>query len=223
MTSIAHPLWMKNIRRKPLFYLMLLPGVSYFIIFKYLPMWGVLIAFKDFQPFLGFFGSPWAGIRHFIRFFTEAQFLQLFGNTLTLAILNLLFFFPLPIILALLLNEVRNASIKRFIQTLVYVPHFMSWVVVVGITSVMVSTEGGVVNEILTLLELDEVPFLMSARWFRPLIVIQVIWKETGWGTIIFLAAIAGIDVQLYEAAIMDGANRFQQLLNVPFLRLGAQ
>lgn len=196
-------------------YVMLLPGVVFFILFKYMPMWGVLISFQDYQPFLGFGGSNWVGLKHFDRFFSDPSFWILFRNTFVLAVYNLVFFFPLPIILALMLNEIRLQAYKRVIQTIIYIPHFVSWVVVVGIAYLFFTTEGGLVNEWLASLGLEKVSFLLSADWFRTMITGQVIWKDTGWGTIIFLAALAGVDPQLYEAARIDGANRIRQLWHI--------
>ncbi|MBN2984910.1 sugar ABC transporter permease [Cohnella algarum] len=194
---------------------MLLPGVLYFLIFKYVPMYGLVMAFQDFRPGLGFTNSPWVGLKHFERLFGEPQFWRLFRNTLLLAIYNLVFFFPAPILLALMLNEVRREKFKRFVQTLVYIPHFVSWVVVVGICYILFTTENGVVNELLYRLTGEKIPFLLSPEWFRTVIVSQQIWKEVGWGTIIFLAALTGVDMQLYEAARIDGASRLRQIWHV--------
>lgn len=196
-------------------YLMLAPGLLYFLIFKYAPMWGLLIAFQNYQPVRGFLHSDWVGLTHFITFFSDDNFWILFRNTFALAMYNIIFFFPLPIILALFLNEVRFEPFKRFIQTLIYIPHFVSWVVIVGIFYIFFTTEGGLVNEILTRLGFEEINFLLSSSWFRTLVTSQVIWKEAGWGTIIFLAALSGIDLQLYEAARIDGANRMRQLWHI--------
>ncbi|WNR43457.1 ABC transporter permease [Paenibacillus roseipurpureus] len=196
-------------------YLMLLPGLLYFLIFKYVPMWGLLLAFKDYQPFLGFFGSKWVGLKHFQRLFHDPVFWMLLKNTLILAGYNILFFFPAPIALALLLNEARNEKFKRFVQTVIYVPHFVSWVVVVGIAYTFFTVDGGLVNEAIAAFGGQKINFLVSADWFRTMITSEVIWKETGWGTIIFLAALAGVDPQLYEAARMDGAGRLRQLWHV--------
>lgn len=196
-------------------YLMLVPGVLYFIVFKYLPMWGLVISFQDFKPYFGVFNSEWVGFKHFIRFFSEDAFWMLFRNTALLALYNLAFAFPAPIILALMLNEVRKELFKRSIQTLIYVPHFVSWVVVVGIFYMLLTTEGGIVNEMIAVLGGEKVPFLLSSEWFRPLITLQTIWKEAGWGTIIYLAALAGIDVQLYESARIDGASRWRQIWHI--------
>ncbi|NOU84326.1 ABC transporter permease subunit [Paenibacillus sp. LMG 31460] len=205
----------KIIARDRWLYFMLLPGVIYFILFKYLPMWGVLIAFKNYQPFLGFWHSDWVGLKHFTRFFSEPTFWMLFKNTVILALYNLVFFFPLPIVVALMLNEVRKEFLKRFVQTLVYIPHFFSWVVVVGIFYILFTVEGGVVNELIVKVGGERVNFLISSEWFRTMIMTEVVWKETGWGTIIFLAALAGVDPGLYEASKIDGAGRWRQLWHI--------
>lgn len=206
---------MKDLIRDKWMYLMLLPGVLYFVIFKYVPMYGLIIAFQDYKPHLGMLNSPFVGMKHFTRFFNEPQFLDLFRNTALLAVYNLAFFFPLPIVLALMMNEVRRERFKRFVQTLVYVPHFVSWVVVVGVFYMLLTTEGGVINELIFALTGEKIAFLLEPGWFRTMIVTQSIWKEVGWGTIIFLAALSGVDLQLYEAARMDGANRWRQLWHI--------
>jgi putative aldouronate transport system permease protein len=198
-----------------LIYIMLLPGMAYFVIFKYVPMWGLLIAFQDYLPFLGVMGSKWVGMKHFDTLFGDPIFWVLLRNTFVLAFYNLFFFFPLPILIALMLNELRSKLYKGFIQTLIYVPHFVSWVVVIGIVYLFLTTEDGVINDVLVQLGGQKVNFLLSKEWLRPLIIMEMIWKETGWGTIIFLAALAGVDPQLYEAARMDGANRIRQLWHV--------
>ncbi|MFC0211963.1 ABC transporter permease [Paenibacillus chartarius] len=206
---------MGRLMRNRWLYFMVLPGLLYFLIFKYWPMYGIFIAFKDYQPYLGFWDSPFVGFKHFERFFGDSNFLVLFRNTLILAAYNILFFFPLPIVIALMLNELRHEFVKRSVQTLVYIPHFMSRVVVVGIAYIFLTTEGGLVNEVLVRFGAEKINFLVSNEWFRTIITAEVIWKETGWGTIIFLAALAGVDPQLYEAARMDGANRLRQLWHI--------
>ncbi|WP_028552656.1 ABC transporter permease [Paenibacillus sp. UNC451MF] len=195
--------------------MLLLPGLAYFIIFKYVPMWGVLLAFKNYQPFVGFFKSEWIGMDNFRQFFNDPIFFRLMKNTLLLGLYDMVFFFPAPIILALLLNEVRKSFYKRFIQTLIYIPHFISMVIVASITYLMLTTEGGVINELLFKFIGLKIEFLTSEDWFRPLIITQSLWKEMGWGTIIFLAALAGVDQEQYEAAIVDGASRFRQLWHI--------
>ncbi len=205
----------KQIWKDHRLYIMLLPGILYFIIFKYIPMGGLIIAFQDYQPFLGFTGSEWVGFKHFERFFTEPIFWDLFRNTMILATYNIVFFFPLPIILALLLNEIRHLVFKRSIQTIIYLPHFISWVVVVGLGYIFLSSHDGVINLLLEKIGFAKIEFLTSEQWFRTVVIGEIIWKETGWGTIIFLAALAGIDPQLYEASRIDGANRWKQIWHI--------
>ncbi|MFE5317705.1 ABC transporter permease [Paenibacillus sp. NPDC056579] len=213
--SLKRSLVFRDLIRDRWLYLILFPGILYFIIFKYVPMWGLVMAFQDYKPHLGFAGSPWVGLKHFERFFSEPQFWMLFRNTIILAVYNLVFFFPLPIVLALMLNEVRKEAFKRFAQTLLYLPHFVSWVVAVGIFYILFTTEGGIVNEMIARLGMEKIPFLLSEDWFRTMIISQSIWKEAGWGTIIFLAALSGVDLQLYEASRMDGAGRWRQLWHI--------
>jgi putative aldouronate transport system permease protein len=207
--------WMQRLKKDKWLYLLLLPGLLYFLIFKYLPMWGIVIAFQNYSPFLGVLGSEWVGFEHFKNFFQNPDFFRLLRNTFTFAVLDLVFFFPAPIILALLLNELRSQLYKRTVQTLIYVPHFMSWVIIASITYIFFTTSGGVVNEIVSYFYGKEINFLSAPEWFRPLIMGQIIWKETGWGTVIFLAAIASVDQELYDAAIVDGAGRFRRLWHV--------
>ncbi|SFS92468.1 sugar ABC transporter permease [Paenibacillus sp. 453mf] len=205
----------KRIWKNKWIYVMLLPGILYFLIFKYLPMYGLIISFQDYKPFKGILGSEWVGFEHFARLFNEPDFLNILTNTLILFGLNLLFYFPVPIILALMLNEVRNSFFKKTFQTLVYLPHFMSWVIIVSIGYVMLTMDGGIVNELLVYFGFEKINFLLSTEWFRPTYIIQVIWREAGWGTIVYLAAIASVDPQLYEAAKMDGANRLRQIWHI--------
>ncbi|WP_407673181.1 ABC transporter permease [Paenibacillus alkalitolerans] len=205
---------MGKLKKDKWMYALLMPGLIYFIVFKYLPMWGVLISFQNYQPFVGFWNSEWVGFEHFRNFFTNPDFFRLLRNTFILAVYDLVFFFPAPIIVALLLNEVRIAVFKRLVQTFVYVPHFISMVIVASMTYVFLTT-GGVLNELITLATGQRFNFLSDPAWFRPLIILQIMWKETGWGTIIFLAALASVDVEQYEAAIVDGATRFQRLIHI--------
>ncbi|WP_441894556.1 ABC transporter permease [Paenibacillus sp. YAF4_2] len=213
--KLRRPSVLGRLKRDKWLYLLLTPGLLYFIIFKYVPMWGVMLAFKNYQPFLGFWKSDWVGLDHFHVFFTNPEFFMLLRNTLILSLYNLVFYFPAPIILALLLNEIRLAFFKRIVQTLIYIPHFISLVIVASLTYVFLTTEGGLVNEMLQKYFGSKVDFLSSPEWFRPMIIMQTIWKETGFGTIIFLAALAGVDVEQYEAAITDGANRWRQLWHI--------
>ncbi|MEK4435803.1 MULTISPECIES: ABC transporter permease [Paenibacillus] len=194
---------------------MILPGFVYFVIFKYFPMGGLIISFQDYQPYLGIKDSPWVGFKHFIRLFTEPTFAMLLSNTLILFALELIIFFPIPIILALMLNEVRSKMFKNSIQTIVYIPHFMSWVIIVSITYVFLSVDGGLVNEMIAAFGGNKISFLTSPEWLRPMYILQIIWKEAGWSTIIYLAAITVVDTQLYEAADMDGASRLRKMWHV--------
>lgn len=196
-------------------YFMIIPGLLFFVIFKYVPMGGLIISFQDYKPYSGISKSEWVGLEHFARLFQEPDFLMILSNTLILFAMNLLFFFPVPIILALMLNEVRHSFFKRIVQTVVYIPHFMSWVIIVSISFIMLSMDRGLINEILTVMGFDKINFLMSNEWFRPMYVLQIIWREAGWGTIIYLAAMAAIDPQLYEAARMDGASRLRQIWHI--------
>ncbi|MGO4545237.1 ABC transporter permease [Paenibacillus sp. 2TAB23] len=205
----------KRLWKNKYLYVMLLPGVFFFIVFKYIPMAGLSIAFQDYKPFKGIGGSEWVGFKHFERLFTEPDFLNILTNTLLLFGMNLLFYFPVPILLALMLNEVRSSFFKRTFQTLVYLPHFMSWVIIVSISFVMLTSDGGIVNELLAYFGFEKFNFLLSPEWFRPTYIIQVIWREAGWGTIIYLAAIASVDPGLYEAARMDGAGRVRQVWHI--------
>lgn len=205
----------KRLWRNKLLYIMLVPGVLYFLIFKYLPMYGLIISFQDYKPYQGIMGSDWVGLEQFRRLFSEPDFLNILSNTLILFAMNILIYFPVPIILALMLNELRGSFFKRTFQTLIYLPHFMSWVIVVSITFVMVTMDGGIINELLTFFGFEKVNFLLNPGWFRPLYIIQVIWREAGWGTIIYLAAIAAVDPGLYEAARMDGAGRLRQVWHI--------
>ena len=206
---------LKKIAKNKMIYLMITPGLLYLIIYKYLPMYGLIISFQDYKPYRGISGSEWVGFEHFNRLFTSPDFWMILKNTLVLFGLQLVIFFPIPIIIALMLNEVRRNYYKRAIQTLIYLPHFMSWVVVVSISYVLLTMDGGLVNGVLETLGFQPINFLLDSSWFRPMYILQIIWREAGWGTIIFLAAISSVDPQLYEAARMDGANRFRQIWHI--------
>lgn len=198
-------------------YIMLIPGTIYFIVFKLLPISYLSIAFQDYYLNLGISGSPWVGFDNFIKLFTQKgvyNFGLLMRNTLVLALYNLVFYFPAPIILSILLNEVRHLKYKRVLQSFIYLPHFLSWSVLVGIVYLFLSPSG-VINTIIRNSGLDTIPFLLNPSWFRILVVLEIIWKEVGWGTILYLAALSGVDEQIYEASIIDGAGRFKQLWHI--------
>lgn len=196
-------------------WLLALPGIVYFITFKYVPMWGILISFQEYSPFKGLWRSDWIGLDHYVRFFTNPDFLLLFRNTLAINFFNLAFFFPLPILISLMLNEVRKEYFKRTVQSIIYLPHFLSWVVIVGITFLLLSESEGIINKLLVALGFEPFGFLTNSNTFWLMLTVQSIWKEAGWGTIIFLAAMANVDPQLYEAARMDGASRLKQAWHV--------
>lgn len=203
---------LRRISKERWLYIMLIPGIAYFLLFVYLPMWGSLFAFMDYSPALGIFGSDWVGLKHFQRFVQSRQFTQLLSNTVILSVLNLVFYFPAPIILALLLNELKNQRFKRAIQSITYLPHFISTVIVVSIFRLIFSSENGLVNAALNAMGYESISFLTSKEWFRPIFLLQTIWKEVGWGTIIFLAALSNVDPSFYEAARVDGATHWQQM-----------
>jgi len=205
----------RRIKKNKLIYLMITPGVLYLFIYKYIPMYGLIISFQNYKPYKGISGSEWVGFDHFNRLFSSPDFWMILKNTLVLFGLQLVVYFPIPIIIALMLNEVRRNYFKRTIQTLIYLPHFMSWVVIVSISYVILTMDGGIINELLSSLGFKQINFLLNSDWFRPMYIIQVIWREAGWGTIIFLAAISAVDPQLYEAARMDGASRFRQIWHI--------
>ena len=196
-------------------YLMLLPAILYYIIFCYVPMYGVTIAFKDFNPMLGIWKSPWAGTEMFQKLFGMEKFYSVFWNTIRISLIRLIFGFPFPIIIALLLNELRLGKVKRVIQTAIYIPNFISWVVLGGILTSLLSMDSGIVNGVIKALGFAPIGFLTDEKYFVGTMVVSMIWKTFGWNTIIYLAAITGIDPQLYEAATVDGANRWQKLLHI--------
>ncbi|MBS4220345.1 sugar ABC transporter permease [Bacillus sp. FJAT-49711] len=196
-------------------YLMLVPALAYYFIFHYYPMYGVLIAFKNYNFTDGILGSSWAGFDHFTYLFQLDKFWQVFWNTLVISLYRLVFGFPFPLIIALLLNEVRKTLFKRTVQTIIYIPHFISWVIMGGLLISLLSIDSGIVNDIIRLFGGKPISFLTDESYFRSTLVWSMIWKEFGWNTIIFMAALAGVDPQLYEAAIMDGANRWKRIWHI--------
>ncbi|MGN7384892.1 ABC transporter permease [Paenibacillus sp. SAFN-117] len=206
--------WLRTIRADWLLYLFLLPGLLYFIVFKYLPMYGIIIAFQDYSPFKGISGSSFVGFKHFIRFFEDAEFITVFRNTLIISMYKLLFGFPVPIMLALMLNEVRKTWFKATAQTLFYIPHFFSWVIFGGIVIQVLSSKG-MINSLISWFGGDPVLFMTQKQFFRAILVISDIVKESGWSSIIYLAAIAGVNPSLYEAARMDGARKWHEIWHI--------
>ena len=196
-------------------YLFLIPTVAYFLIFRYYPMYGIQIAFRNFKSTKGILGSQWVGLRNFERFFSATDFWQLLNNTLSVSIGTLLCSFPVPILLALLLNQLPSKRYKKIVQTVIYAPHFISTVVLVGIISLFFSPSSGIVNFIIQWLGGTPIHFMGQASWFRPLYIGSDIWQNAGWGSILYLAALASISPELHEAAVVDGANKFQRILHV--------
>ncbi|MDF2835311.1 MAG: binding-protein-dependent transport system inner rane component [Paenibacillus sp.] len=206
----------KEYRKNKYLFLMLVPVLVWYGIFHYGPLYGILLAFKDFSPVKGIWGSDWVGLEHFkYLFYQSPDFARIFRNTVLISFYNIIFGFPAPIILALLLNEVRSNFFKRFAQSISYVPHFFSWVILSGIVIVMLSPSEGPVNYILHLFGVEPIYFLADTEYFRPTLVVTNIWKEIGWGTIIYLAAMSGIDPTLYEAAVIDGAGRWKKIWHI--------
>lgn len=195
-------------------YLLLLfvPALVYYILFKYVPMFGILISFKDYNAFKGVWASDWVGLKYYNLFFDSPDFPKLVKNTILLGVYKVIFGFPAPILLALLLNEVRRAVVKKFVQTVSYLPHFISNVVVVSMLFLFLSPSSGLVNNVIEWFGYDAVNFMQNDNYFRTIYVLSEIWQHVGWETIIYLAALSAIDPQLYEAARVDGANRWHQL-----------
>ena len=203
--SLLRAIWKHRI-----LYLFLLPCVVSLLVFAYYPMYGATLAFRDFRYDLGIIRSPWTGLKHFEAFITSIQFWQVIRNTLVISGLKLILCFPVPIILALLLNELRFNKLKRLVQTMSYLPNFVSWVVVVSLMTVLFSPYGGIVNNIRENLGLPSLFFMGERRFFYPIVVLSEIWKNAGWGSIIYLAALSGINPELYESAYLDGAGKLQ-------------
>ncbi|KAA1190876.1 ABC transporter permease [Paenibacillus sp. B2(2019)] len=196
-------------------YVIAIPGILYFIIFKYLPLAGSVIAFQNYNIFKGFTGSEWVGLEHFKTMFQYQDFGRILSNTILLGLYDLLFAFPAPILLALLLNELRLVFYKRFLQTVVYMPHFLSWVIVSGIALGILSPGTGIVNQVLKTFGFEPIYFLGENSYIRTILISSGIWRDSGYGTIIYLAALAGINPDLYEAAEVDGAGRWKQTLAI--------
>lgn len=204
-----------DIYRDRFLYLLLIPFLLWFLVFKYLPMWGIQIAFKDFSVFKGITDSPWLGFDHFIEFIGSEYFLRVLKNTIIISLYGLLICFPAQIILAIMISEVTCTMFKKTVQTLTYLPHFVSVVVVAGIVTTFLSPSNGLFNIILEKLGMEKIYFLTEPQYFRGIYTTMNLWKETGFASIVFIAAIAGVDTQLYEAAKIDGANKFRQIIHV--------
>lgn len=209
-----NPIW-KNVWKNWELYLFIAPAFLYFLIFHYGPMYGIQIAFKNFIPAKGITGSAWVGFDHFERFFNSYYFWDLLWNTLSISLYELAIGFPLPIILALAFNEIRNGIFKRTVQTVTYAPHFISVVVMAGMIITFLSPSSGIIVHIIEFFGIDAPAFLTDPAWFKTIYVLSGVWQSAGWGTIIYLAALSGVDPQLHEAAVVDGASRWQRILNI--------
>lgn len=193
-------------------FLMFLPGLAFILLFSYGQMYGLIIAFKDYNMGLGIMGSPWVGLKHFKAFFTDPTTLNVLKNTVLISLYRLLWGFPAPIMLAIIINEIGNVYFKKVMQTISYLPHFISWVVVSGVIINLLSPSSGAVNYVMKQFGMQPIFFMTSSKWFRTLLVVTGIWKEVGWGAVIYLAALSGIPQDLYEAAVIDGASRLQKI-----------
>ena len=204
----------KDVIRDKWLYLLLLPGIVFLIIFRYIPIFGNVIAFMDYNPYDAS-QNVWVGLKHFQDLLTRPQFLQVFGNTLYISILKMVCGFPIPIILALMMNEMKNLKFKKVAQTLLYLPNFISWVVLAGLIMNMLDPDTGVVTGIINSISGERIQVLTDTRYFVPMLIVTDIYKGAGWGTIIYFAALSGVDPQLYEAAEIDGARKWKQLLHI--------
>lgn len=205
----------KVLNRDKYLLLLILPVLLYYFVFHYIPMYGIIIAFKKFSPMKGILGSAWVGFDHFMHFFQSVYFWRLLKNTLLLSVYSLFWGFPVPILFALLLNEVREGIFKKSVQTISYLPHFISIVVVMGMIVNFTTVNGGVVNQMLGWFGIGPINFLSESGWFRTIYISSSVWQGFGWSSIIYLAAIAGIDPQLYEAAEIDGASRWRKMWHI--------
>ena len=204
----------KDVIRDKWLYLLLLPGIVFLIIFRYIPIFGNVIAFMDYNPYDAS-QNVWVGLKHFQDLLTRPQFLQVFGNTLYISILKMVCGFPIPIILALMMNEMKNLKFKKVAQTLLYLPNFISWVVLAGLIMNMLDPDTGLVTSIINSISGEKIQVLTDTRYFVPMLILTDIYKGAGWGTIIYFAALSGVDPQLYEAAEIDGARKWKQLLHI--------
>lgn len=195
-------------------YFLIFPGFIYFVLFQYVPLLGNIVAFQDFSPFLGFFDSPWVGLDNFARLFTDPDVGIAVSNTLIISFLQIVFAFPIPIALAILINSIISERLKRFVQSVLYLPHFISWVIIISIFQQFLGGDG-FLNNIIKGLGGQSLNIMANPDFFKPLVVLQVIWKESGWGTILFLAALTTIDGTLYEAAVIDGASKWRRLWHI--------
>lgn len=205
----------KSLRRNWDLYLLILPILVFFFVFSYMPMYGIIIAFKDYVAAKGIWGSPWVGFAHFQRFFESIYFERTIKNTLGISLYSLVVGFPMPILLALMINEVRHLPFKRTVQTVTYAPYFISQVVMCGMIIIFIRPDAGFINMLLKAMGHEQIAFIIEPSWFKTIYVWSGVWQNTGWGTIIYIAALAGLDQQMYEAAQIDGANKIQKIWHI--------
>lgn len=204
----------RNIAQNKMLYLMAIPVILFYLLFHYLPMYGATIAFKDFSPGKGILGSPWVGFKHFIAFFNDIYFTRVVRNTVVISLYQLIFSFPIPILLALMINEIRSVRFKKTVQTVIYMPHFISVVVICGLV-LDFTARNGLINDLIVMFGGERSNIMVNPEAFRPVYILSDIWQEAGWGTIIYLAALSGVDEELYDAARVDGAGRLRQVLHI--------
>lgn len=212
--SFFQRLW-ENMKKNWILYAMILPVAIYYIVFAYAPMYGIQLAFKDYQVKEGIMGSPWVGLEHFIRFFKSYNFGQLLKNTIGISVYSLLVGFPIPIIFALMLNYLRNKFLKKTVQMVSYAPYFISTVVMCGMIAIFMNPDTGILNVIRNFFGMESVDFLAKPEWFKDIYVWTGVWQGMGWSSIIYISALSGVDYQLHEAAIMDGATKIQRMIHV--------
>lgn len=205
-----------NLKKHRMLYIMVIPGIIYFIVFKYIPLLGNVIAFQDYNIFKGLFNSSWIGIKNFTMLFQHGDFLRILNNTIIINIYDLLFGFAAPLILALVINDISNSYFRKGVQQIVYLPHFLSWTILGGIViTQLLSPSQGLINLLLVKLGIEPVYFMTKANMARPIVVLSGIWRDTGWGTVVYLAAMTAVSPSLYESASLDGAGKFRQLLSI--------
>ena len=207
--------FLRDLKRYRFLFLLMLPGILFYLLFHYAPMFGIVIAFKDYRIAKGFLGSDWVGLKHFIKFFTGRKTVTYIVNTIVLNVYGLIWGFPMPILFAIMLSEVKNTAFRKVVQTVSFLPHFISVVVIVSLIRMLFHVSEGVVNKIIELLGGTRIDFLLSARWYRTIYIGSGIWQGFGWDSIIYLAAILGIDPQLYESAVIDGASTRQRIWHI--------
>lgn len=212
--SLGIRLW-KNMKKNWILYVMIAPVAVYYIVFAYTPMYGILLAFKNYKVKLGILGSPWVGLDHFQRFFSAYNFRQLIGNTVGISVYSLIIGFPIPIVFALMLNYLTHHKLKKIVQMVSYAPYFISTVVICGMITIFMAPDTGILNVLRGYLGMESVNFLSKPEWFKSIYVWTGVWQGMGWSSIIYISALAGVDYEMHEAAIVDGATKIQRMLHV--------